>query len=260
MKKLIIINVFFTIALLVLGIITAAFGACLGCPDWPLCYGSVLPPENFTAKLEYYHRLVAAIVGVLSIIIGITYFKNQKLLSSLLIFLIISQILVGGLTVILRMPFVISMSHAILAVSTYIVLLLLYKNSYKFKRNFWTLAFILIFIYYVWGAVVDKTSSKLACENILCLSSNFQDLKVIIQFAYQTINLTLIFFSFIFLKDVIFSVLMISIFIANIFVIKSLLSVSMVTIHYILTLLALTTAILKSIKEVEKEIPKASEV
>ncbi|MEO0144820.1 MAG: hypothetical protein ABIL49_03640 [candidate division WOR-3 bacterium] len=264
MKKLLIITIIFTIILLTLGIITAAFGACLGCPDWPLCYGSVLPPEQFVAKLEYYHRLFAAIVGILSIIVGILYFKNQKLLSSLLIVLIISQILIGGLTVILKMPFIISMGHAIFAILTYITLFMLYKNTYKFQNNFWTIAFILALLYYIWGAVVDKTSSKLACENILCLSSSFQNPKVIIQFIYQMLNLTLIFITLISLKKFsmekfIFLILTISIFIANILVIKSLLSVSMVTIHYIITLLTLTFSLLKAIKEVKQEIPKTSE-
>ncbi|MCX7947713.1 MAG: hypothetical protein N2504_03905 [candidate division WOR-3 bacterium] len=253
MKKLLITTIIFTIGLLVLGVITSAFGACLGCPDWPLCYGSVLPPETFTAKLEYYHRLLAAIVGIMSITIGILLYRTQKLLSIALIFLIVSQVLIGGLTVILKMPFIVSMAHTIFGILTYIALIMLFKGNYKFQNNLWFIIFLLILIYYIWDGVVEKTASQLACEDIFCLSSDLSNPKVLIQLIYKLIGISIIITSIISLKEfsidkLAFVLLAISIFISNILIVKSLLSVSMVVLHYILLLSALTISLFKSIK------------
>ena len=37
----------------------------LGCPDWPLCHGQVIPPFEFETLIEYTHRLIGTLVGLL---------------------------------------------------------------------------------------------------------------------------------------------------------------------------------------------------
>ncbi len=50
-----------------LGGVVRVTGSGLGCPDWPLCHGRPYPPADLNAIIEYSHRTVGAITGVLII-------------------------------------------------------------------------------------------------------------------------------------------------------------------------------------------------
>jgi heme a synthase len=53
------------LGLMALGSATRVMNAGLSCPDWPLCYGQVLPSRqmNLQVFLEWFHRLVATAIG-----------------------------------------------------------------------------------------------------------------------------------------------------------------------------------------------------
>lgn len=50
--------------LIVLGALVRVHGAGLACPDWPLCFGRLLPEMNLEVAFEWTHRVVAGSVAV----------------------------------------------------------------------------------------------------------------------------------------------------------------------------------------------------
>jgi cytochrome c oxidase assembly protein subunit 15 len=50
-----------TYLLITLGGIVCVTGSAQGCPDWPGCYGQIVPPPRVDAIIEYLHRFVAAL-------------------------------------------------------------------------------------------------------------------------------------------------------------------------------------------------------
>src|SRR5438132_4714553 len=66
--KLAAFTVAMTFLLVVVGVVVRSTGSGLGCPEWPTCHGSWVPPfDNLHAIIEWSHRTTAAIVGILAL-------------------------------------------------------------------------------------------------------------------------------------------------------------------------------------------------
>ncbi|TMB82803.1 MAG: protoheme IX farnesyltransferase [Chloroflexi bacterium] len=62
------LTVAMTFLLVVVGVVVRSTGSGLGCPEWPTCHGSWVPPvDNPHAIIEWSHRTTAAIVGLLAL-------------------------------------------------------------------------------------------------------------------------------------------------------------------------------------------------
>ena len=60
-----------TTCLIVLGALVRAHGAGLACPDWPLCFGQVIPQFDLKVAFEWSHRALAGSVGIAFLILSI---------------------------------------------------------------------------------------------------------------------------------------------------------------------------------------------
>jgi heme A synthase len=99
-----------TFFLIILGSIVRTTESGLGCPDWPLCYGKVIPPFEFHALIEYSHRLLASIIGlIISIITFIAHLKYRHIKSIIIpiricFLALIIQVALGAITVKKELP------------------------------------------------------------------------------------------------------------------------------------------------------------
>lgn len=108
--------VVFTALLVFIGAMVTTTGSGLSVPDWPLSFGRVNPRMIGGVVFEHGHRVVAAAVGFLVLVASIwaSSIQAAKVVRRLALFalaLVIFQGLLGGLTVLMRLPTPVSVAH-----------------------------------------------------------------------------------------------------------------------------------------------------
>jgi cytochrome c oxidase assembly protein subunit 15 len=151
-----------TLVLMAIGAATRVMNAGLACPDWPLCYGAIVPTKqmNLQVFLEWFHRLDAALIGLSTIALVIMCWWNKTELPKWLpfgatfaLFLIIFQGILGGLTVTELLRFDIVTAHlatALLFFGTLIVIassLTPYQGTASAGNLTWVSITASIFVY-----------------------------------------------------------------------------------------------------------------
>ena len=129
--------IFLTFDLMILGAGVRAMDAGLTCPDWPLCFGRVIPAYHFGVYLEFIHRAIAGVVALLFVFLFIQVFRNPSLkflrtLSVMAFFLLISQIVMGGLTVLKLLDYWTVTTHLSLA-TAFLANLLIIRHKWSQK-------------------------------------------------------------------------------------------------------------------------------
>lgn len=174
-----------TFALLVIGGMVHATGSSLACPDWPLCYGQFFPAMEGGVLFEHGHRLVALGVSVLTLALAITVWRRRRetpvrAAALLALGLVLFQASLGALTVVWKLPLVVSSGHLATSMAFFSVLVWLAWRLAPATRDgaarataprtLAGAAALAVYLQIVLGALVRHTGSGLACgtDVILC--------------------------------------------------------------------------------------------
>src|SRR3981081_2133480 len=109
-----------TFLLLIAGALVTSNDAGLSVPTWPLAWGSVTPPMTGGIVYEWSHRVIAASVGFLTIILAAWLWMSERRVWMRWLGLaalggVIAQGILGGMTVRMFQPPAVSAAHATLA-------------------------------------------------------------------------------------------------------------------------------------------------
>ncbi|MBI5814707.1 MAG: heme A synthase [Nitrospinae bacterium] len=178
-KILIGLSIAFTYILMVVGNVVTTTGSGLGCPDWPLCYGTVVPPLQIQTWIEWSHRLLGGATGLFILGATVSVWLTAKgpvraLTMSALGLLGVGAVF-GGVIVMLEAPLlegvlhimVISF-HIIVATAIFILMILAYRRldtAPAAKENsVYTVMFAIILLQVILGIFVRYSQAAMACS------------------------------------------------------------------------------------------------
>lgn len=153
----------------------------LAVPDWPLSYGMLMPPMVGGILYEHGHRMVATLVGLLTTILAVWLWRSEsrlwmRRLGAAALAMVITQGVLGGITVIFLLPTPVSVAHATLAQSFFcLVVLLAFATSGEWEtaigrsdrarpplRMVAAIATAAVYLQLILGATVRHTGAALA--------------------------------------------------------------------------------------------------
>ncbi len=201
-----------TLGLLLLGSIVHATESSLACPDWPTCFGTMMPEMTGGVFWEHLHRIVAGVLVLLFAVAAWLTWRRQpgrRWLGAVGlggVALLVVQSVLGGLTVLMRLPDAISSSHLALAflfLGLVTVMTVVTARGWgggarvadAARANLGRMAggvAALVFAQTVLGAVVRHTDAGMACPDVpLCLGQVVPPLEhplVVLHFGHRVLG------------------------------------------------------------------------
>ena len=106
-----------TFILIFIGGLVTSTGSALAVPDWPLAYGHLIPKLVGGVRFEYGHRVAAATVVILTLILALWTWRAEarswvRKTAFAAVGLVVLQAVLGGITVLLLLPLPIAVAHA----------------------------------------------------------------------------------------------------------------------------------------------------
>ena len=134
--------VFLTLSLIFVGALIKSHEVGLSVPDWPTSYGKQMFSFPFSDMIggifyEHGHRLFATLVGFLTLLqfIFISFTNHPswiKKMSLISLILVITQGLLGGMTVLFFLPPPISIMHGVLAQTFFVTIIFVNGSNTSF--------------------------------------------------------------------------------------------------------------------------------
>ena len=125
--------------LIFIGGYVSASGVGLSCPDWPLCPAGLVPLEDFI--IEYFHRTIAAITGVMVIITMVFTLKSKqaptgmKVASLIAGSAVIAQITLGAIVIIERLHSHLVTLHLGIGIILFSMMVIVTSYSIRIQNN-----------------------------------------------------------------------------------------------------------------------------
>ena len=188
-------SVIFLLGLIILGGVVRITDSGLGCPDWPFCHGKVIPSSDPATLIEYSHRMVAAVTGLIIVVTGFVIWRShrrERILTSpiiLAILLLIVQVILGWITVRTELNEWLVMAHLTVAQSVLGLMILVTVVGVSLRnprtgeatsisttaRNTFIAALVATFAVILSGAYTQATGATGACGDSwpLCSGSLF---------------------------------------------------------------------------------------
>ena len=189
-----------TYLLILIGGLVHGTGSSLACPDWPTCYGTMMPVMQGGVLVEHSHRLAAGTVVILTLVLAVVTTTSRepshrplRRVAWLAVALVFTQALLGGITVLLRLPTPVSTAHTATSLLFFMTTLYLAVRSRPAGRlpaapsgpmprdvslgvNVALVTAVCVYFQMVLGGLVRHSGAALACLDVpLCRGGLWPD-------------------------------------------------------------------------------------
>src|SRR5450432_2621969 len=186
-----------TYLLILIGGLVHGTGSSLACPDWPTCYGTLMPKMEGGVLVEHSHRIAAFTVGLLALSLAVMLtaardpaLRRLRPFGWLAVALVFAQGLLGGITVLLRLPTPISTAHTATSLLCFLTVLYIAVRARPAAiapatppaaappvvARFALVAAVGVYFQMVLGGLVRHSGAALACTDVpLCRGSLWPD-------------------------------------------------------------------------------------